>query len=396
MPHYTCPYCFTKVNPSDIWYQCASTSCTEQNEVWTRYRNNIEPTQPLPSGTVIIPHQTIFKGKSRERGICPKPECCRHTSVRVCASCHNAFPSGIDGLSNDIIAIVGARGTGKSHYIAVLVQKLRQLGSKFHWTFSALNDETMKTYDEHFYRPLYLQRMTLKQTQTATFKGNEHVKAPMIYSLDIYGTKKTVILAFFDAAGEDLTSEDTMKQVNKYIANASGIILLLDPTLIPDVNSEIQKNYSLAKKADDDDIIHHKNMLNRLSNFLRTQGGYDLTQSHTVHLAVTFSKIDFLRGVINEEEFELFARDITHDKNNLNLDALESISDFIKPWLKSKGASDFVSDAQKFASHQFFGMSALGTDPNSHQNKIPGGPKPMHVEDPFLWLLYANGLMPGK
>ena len=391
MSYYTCPYCFTKVNPSDIWFQCAVQSCVQQDEVRTRYELDIEPSQKCPQP--YRNYNTFFRGQSRDVGECPK---CQHqTSIRVCANCHSAFPSGIEGLSNTIIAVVGARETGKSHYIAVLIQILKQLNVKFDWTISALNDETIDVYRRVFFEPLYLKNSPLLQTKGAAH--NTDVKKPLLYSLHLHSVNKIVILAFFDSAGEDLENVDNMKRVNKYIASASGIILLLDPLLVPSIRSKIHTDNLPDEKI----IAYHIHIIDILSNFLRTQNKYDLKQEYPIPLAVTFSKIDLLRQMMGEE-FDRFTTPIHHKKNILNLDSLETNGDFIKNWLITN-APELLNGTQRFTKHQFFGISTLGSDPrilgsttNPDGRIIPGGVKPMHVEDPFLWLLYANNLIPGR
>jgi len=338
-------------------------------------------------------YSTVFKGQSRDVGGCTK--CYRQTSIRVCASCHSDFPAGIDGFANYVIAVVGARETGKSHYIAVLIQILKELNNRFNWTFSPLDDDTMTLYKDKFYSPLYLQQKPIDQTAGA--KGNVSAKRPLVYGLKMRDSGKQVILAFFDSAGEDLESADNMRKTNKYIASASGIILLLDPMLMPKIRSEVRTDNLPDEKM----IYYHGHIIDTLSNFLYASNSYNRTLNHSVPLAVTFSKIDMLRHIWGDE-FERFTTPIYHKKNMLNLETFESNSDFIENWLVAN-SPDLLNGTQLFTKHHFFGISALGADPKktdpdpaSKKRTIRGGVKPMHVEDPFLWLLHANGLIPGR
>ncbi|MCL2622279.1 MAG: hypothetical protein FWD31_01330 [Planctomycetaceae bacterium] len=388
---YTCPYCFTPVDHSDVWFQCSVAACAEPNERRSRFEAGLEENQPTPQGFPIKPSATVFQGSpSQSEGVCPQPQCHRKTSIRVCPICHSPFPPGIEGLSNTVIAIVGARETGKSHYIAVLIQLIRQLYRKFGWTLSALDDDTMDYYRRVFYEPLYLRNESLTQTSTAT--GNEDVKKPLLYSLNFFGKNQTVILAFFDSAGEDLTSLSKMRRLYRYINNADGIILLLDPLLVPSVRDRVQT----VKLPSPGIISYHNDIVNLISNLIIE--GRKLTRDQQIKtpLAVAFSKIDVLEGIFGDD-YARFKVPSPHHKGIFGIDDFQSNSEFIENWIDEL-APGLIQGCGTFQDVGYFGVSALGKDPvESHKQwKVPGGPIPMHVEDPFLWLLYMNGMIPGK
>lgn len=55
-----------------------------------------------------------------------------------------------------IIGLVGARLTGKSHYIASLVRRLREgAGGAFNCSLMALDDGTTRRYKGEFEAPLF-------------------------------------------------------------------------------------------------------------------------------------------------------------------------------------------------------------------------------------------------
>ena len=54
-------------------------------------------------------------------------------------------------------------------------------------------------------------------------------------------------MVFFDTAGEDLNSEEIMSSVNKYIIQANGIILLIDPLQFDSVKM-VQNQIGLPNK----------------------------------------------------------------------------------------------------------------------------------------------------
>ncbi|MDR2438885.1 MAG: hypothetical protein LBE12_05905 [Planctomycetaceae bacterium] len=383
---YTCPFCFTLVDLKNTWFQCSIPSCSQPDELRTRFEQDLQPQQQIPSNVKIIQYHTTFQGNNQHGGVCPK--CHRNTTIRVCPSCHSEFPPNIENLSNVIFAVVGARSTGKSHYIAVLINQLKRLYNKFNWSLCALGDETIDLYRRKFYEPLYMQHIRLKQTQGAA--ADADVKKPLIYSLELYrdNNTKSVVLAFFDSAGEDLTSVQNISKVNRYIAHASGIILLLDPLQISSIRQKVKSNDMPVAE-----IAHCQNhIIEFLVNFIKSRR----RNTESIPLAITFSKIDLLNGLF-AEEYGRFETPVQHHKHVINLNEIEGNSDFIKNWLDNEGA-ECIQAGRRFDS-RFFGVSALGKDPKKDNNGnliIPGGPQPMHVEDPFLWLLYKNDLIQGK
>ncbi|GHT21148.1 hypothetical protein FACS189419_01570 [Planctomycetales bacterium] len=380
---YTCPYCFTPVDPLDIWFQCSVPTCAQADEIRTKFENGLQRQQPLPQGTRLVNYNTTFQGQG---GVCPK--CQRTTSIRACPICHTSLPPGINNLQNAVFAVVGASSTGKSHYIAVLLDQLKKLYGKFNWSLTALNDETMSLYREKYYNPLFYEHKTIGTTQGA--RGNADVKKPLVYLLNIYGTDKSVVLAFFDAAGEDLRNSDNMSVMNKYIAYSSGIILLLDPLQIENIRGKIHSSNMLEQSL----TAHQNDMLNNII-LLHKRIHYNNSSTKQIPLAVVLSKIDLLQQILAEEFFR-FEEPIKHPKGAINIEELNSNSGWIKRWLENEGA-ECIQLHKEFTT-SFFAVSALGGDPKKIDGTdvIPGGPKPMHVEDPFLWLLYKNGFIQGK
>jgi hypothetical protein len=48
-----------------------------------------------------------------------------------------------------------------------------------------------------------------------------------------------------------------------------------------------------------------------------------------------------------------------------------------------------------YANYRFFGVSALGAEPDYASYAVaPGGVQPHRVEDPVLWLLSKAGMVP--
>ena len=374
-----CPYCFETMDSNEIWFQCPNSDCDEQ-------------VFPARSPNIL---QRMFGVRNPAEVRCP--ECSAGTSVRACPYCHSAFPHGLDNLSNIVIAIIGAKETGKSHYIAVLIQQIYNLYNLFDWSLMAMDDETMRLYNDRFHRPLYANRKTIHVTRTA--KADVDVRKPLLYSLSKTSGRrlKTVTLAFFDTAGEDMDDEVAMRAINPYIYNASGIILLLDPLQIKNLRDQVDA--SLHTHANAPTGVNLPGLantsvgdiINKTTNLITTKRRIPHTRTIPIPLAVVFSKIDMLKPVLGEDA------PIYHPSRHrgfFNIREFENNDAFVRNWV---GEFDrrFIQGTLHYRETAFFGVSALGGNP-SVTGDLPFEPRPIRVEDPFLWLLWKNGFIQGR
>jgi hypothetical protein len=135
-----------------------------------------------------------------KKGRCPS--CQAISTNRICPRCHSQLPNDIDKVDSMIIAVIGAKNAGKSHYITVLIQELKnQLSADFNFAIRALTDKTSDRYDKYFRRPVYEENRVIDATQTALV--DRSVMEPLIYELKFHRsvtnlkTKKIVDLIFF-------------------------------------------------------------------------------------------------------------------------------------------------------------------------------------------------------
>ena len=232
----TCPYCFEQFQFAKVPFRCGNISCPGRKPDPQLLKH--WPMMAAGKQGKLL----IAKSRMVRRLTCD--ECHRPTNDRICPTCHVTLPNTFGQCPNAIIAVIGARNSGKGHYIGTLVEELRnRVGPSLNMTLSPQDDYTIKRFKEDFRDPLYKDRRVL--VQTATGITNEKVRLPMVFNLQFGGTdflgrrtiKRTITLVFFDTAGEDLESESTMETVNRYIYRSKGIILLLDPRQILQVRA---------------------------------------------------------------------------------------------------------------------------------------------------------------
>ncbi|MFW6121649.1 MAG: hypothetical protein ACOC80_12245 [Petrotogales bacterium] len=389
MSKFVCPYCFEKVDTRDILFRCINPSASdcpmEEDPAYSRYWRFT--TNQMMQRT-IKPDIPIHK-KITTHAICP--HCGTKSTKIICPRCHNELPYTVGRAEEYMIALIGAKQAGKSHYVAVLINALAQhIGQKLNASLIALNEETIQRYREEFYKPIYDEKIVIEATRSA---GVE-LKHPLMYRFsiekrNIFGkTKNTTInLVFFDTAGEDLTRMDVMRREIKYIANSSGIIFILDPLQIPAVRDRVPKDTPLP-----DEHTQPEEIVTRVINLIREE--YEMSESKIeIPVALTFSKIDALKPILPPDISLNYA---SPHEDKFDIDDFEVVSGEMQAHLQQwvgPGLNNIVD--HNFNNYAYFGLSALGAAP-TEEGSLTENVSSLRIEDPFLWLLWKNGLVKGE
>jgi len=322
------------------------------------------------------------------------PHCKHETSKRLCPSCHMELSRTTGDCDNLIFAIIGAKAAGKSHYLAVLIEQIRNgVGPALDILLEPVNDRTIKRYREDFYEPIYRRRKVIAATISAL--ADKRVQFPLSYQLSfrdrgLFGRRKivkTVSLVFFDTAGEDLDSQDVMSTVNKYIYRADGIILLLDPLQLTEVREQLSGVMRTEEMPEQN--TETSDIISRMTSLLLTAQKLPPHATLRTPLAVAFSKFDAVQPLI-DQQCQLNAI----PKHDGGFDAADfaAINGEMQALLGQWNGGRILQQVRtRFPVHGFFGLSALGCNP--HGTDAVPRVLPRRVEDPFLWLLHQHGLI---
>lgn len=386
---YICPYCFEKHPLYRVSFICQNDECVVKNG-GAQSGFNIEKNIVAATEPTNIFSKLITKMPSDAQ--CG--ECGTNATVKACPSCKEELPTTIGDFEDLIFAVVGAKETGKSHYISVLINQLKkEVGEAYDAILEPLNDDTIQRYREEFWNPVFKKRETIDATRSGTGKGAS-VQRPLLYTLKFFKkgamqkTKihKVITLAFFDTAGEDLNEEDTMNKVNKYIYNSAGVILLLDPLQLDHVRDNLRGKIELPTQMTDSDEI-----LFRMTNLIRHATSIKQDKKITIPLAVAFSKIDAVEPLLDPASPLRFPSKHGETKafDNMDFQNVQSdIQGLIRDW--SESGMNRILQAN-YDAYGYFGVSSLGYNPDE-DNKIKDL-KPYRVADPFLWLLAEHNII---
>ena len=404
---YICPYCFAKVDLNDAHYMCSGQTCARMFAATASSTRNAEASKyvsvdgqneidyekslfygrdPRGSQAVIAKNHIIRDGT----GICDV--CRRPVHTRVCPICHNPIPPGAEEDGNRIFVILGPKSVGKSHYIAVLINQLKNyVSAEFNGVLNAATDATTLKYRDMYYHTLFEEKRKLSATKS--FDESDESREPLIYYLRMFDSDrpKVYTFAFFDTAGEDLVSSDKMMSLslNSFISKAAGIVYLVDPMQIRYINQRIHVENKPPVGPDVSDI------LNNICQIIRTNKDISPRERIDIPLAVVLTKSDvLLKGSEDEEEDKiLFGQcssiHIPREKGRYDKENFEQIDAELTEYLHRCLGDNFIQTVGGFKEHCFFAVSALGCNPAG--KNLPRAVSPMRVEDPFIWLLYREG-----
>ena len=363
-----CPCCFEESNIEEIQFVCTNTS---RNKPCIKAQNK----EPIAYSEV-----------NKKNPVCS--ECGQKLVTKICPKCGFVLPYNIGMVKNYPLSIIGAKESGKSNFVAVLVNALKNdVGRAFKCSLMACGDSTIQRYKDEFYNPLYRHRTCVRGTDSGEV-------TPLIYSL-LFERKSSLFhkavndsisLTFFDAAGENFDTEKDMQTISKYLCHSSGIILLLDPLQLPKVRDELEDKIKLPEENTD-----VTDLLTRTITVIRQQSG-KTDGKIDIPIAISFTKIDAVDSMLDPAS--CLKNDSTHiqkgcfDKVDFQ-QVNEEMQSLVDDWL---GADLLQQVSMNFETFGFFGLSALGSNPDV-DNKIPKF-RPFRVTDPFLWLLARQGIIP--
>lgn len=154
-----CPYCFEYFNLKDTPFRCSSppSRCApEKDEV---YSAAWEKT-PIPRGKVLNSAGGFNERFSKSMRC---KDCGNPSHKRLCPHCHMELPQTTGQFKNYIFAVIGAKDSGKSHYIAVLIDQIKKrIGPDMGLLLTAENDFTINRYANDFYAPIFKDGITIK------------------------------------------------------------------------------------------------------------------------------------------------------------------------------------------------------------------------------------------
>ncbi len=324
----------------------------------------------------------------------------------ACPHCRRKLPPNFLQMDDFIFSVIGAPSSGKSYYLASLVNTLeRMMPSEFDLSWrdadptgnSMLNDVMFRLFNAASPEQAYLSKTDLEGALYEEFYRHGRMAKlpkPFIYNLsDMAGRKPAVSVVFYDNAGEHFepgrNSEDSPGA--QHVAVASGLFFLFDPTTsrpfrpLIHRDDDPQLDDSDGLKLDQQAVIMSETGV-RIASILNLPVGKRISTP----LAVMIGKCDLWEDSL-EEPLEEVVEDgcLLLERVEANSARLRRMMMRVLPPLCS--AAESISDTVRY-----FAVSPLGCppvrfkDPATGSEKIGPDPQriaPRHIAEPTLWIL---------
>jgi hypothetical protein len=388
-----CPFCFRRIDSSRLAHQCSGRGIAdckkEEDEARRRLTGSRQRTYP----TFILP------GGQNDSVVCP---ICGGPAMRqACPQCHTALPIDFVNSRSPMVGIVGAKGSGKTVLMTVLIKQLREvIGQRFGAdiriaTANPDGHQGLSDYQNSREVPLYVKRTLPASTAQLGSSPARQQATPIVLrwrqeSVRRIGARslRTTMLSFFDTAGEDLNDLETTFTL-QYVSVCDALIVTLDPFALPGARARLSLPEAAIQVEDDVPL----DVISRITELLRTEGRVKATKRISRPVAIVFTKIDAFYPTLDRHSpiMATSSRLPAYD----NVDG-QAVHEHMRALLYLWNAADIDTHMRlNYSDYRYFGVSALGAEPDYPSYRVAsGGVQPHRVEDPVLWLLSKSGTVP--
>lgn len=382
----TCPFCYRDTNRLRPWFECSGVAAAGYSQC---------PKKPDPVRQELTgsdePMYPVFRPPwlwlpSPRRAHCPG--CNGRTGTRVCAECHTPLPAKFGGSFSPVIAVVGARSTGKTVYLTVVAEHLRTVvRARFGATVSIFPDDAYKTLAAN------VDAIFVNGSLPAFTEQPDGRSEPLVFEWRrrrrLFRRYRSSYLSFLDTAGESLGTRTGVEEL-KFLAGVDSFIVVLDPFTLPGARDRL----SLPEGAPTAESNAYK-VLDQVTEMIRRAEGTGPQARIKKPIAVAFAKIDALRGVLGEGH-PIFGA----EANGRWVDdaAGRAVHESVREMLRDWGASDIDDHMEaNYSKYRYFAVSSLGRPPDYEQNTVAeGGVRPLRIADPVVWLLSVYKIVPRR
>lgn len=308
----------------------------------------------------------------------------------ICPICHYQLPPAWRLSSATCLAMAGARASGKSVYLAVMVKQLARALERQGFELGDATNETAEHYKRNYETPFYQRRGLLESTASSD-SGESYQHHPLIFSMGIWNGVKQYI-AIRDVAGEDLSAGNLKGLPGSFFSAADGVFFLFDPFQVREIRDALRDDVEFDEQLGGDPR-------KALTTVLRLIG------DGSPSVAVVVSKFDALHAVgrvkanrwhpIMSNAGAAFCRDPGLLTEQYNEDDGQLLHHEVQSLLQKLEAPPALRtminpDTGRRYDHRYFAVSALGDSPlNPHFN--PMGFAPFRCLDPLRWVLFRRG-----
>ncbi|HEX5403897.1 MAG TPA: zinc ribbon domain-containing protein [Pseudonocardiaceae bacterium] len=387
MAKVACPYCYHRIDPAKLRFQCTGRATPGRD----RCKKSIDDDRRRLTGYSAASLPTFPPPETRSPRpplLAPCPDCGGSTGIRACQVCRTPLPANFADSRSPLIGMVGGKNAGKTVYTTVLAHELlnnirRRFGADVGFAGDRQGEQgSIADWLALYERALFADHTLFQSTASAV----DGLKVPLVlqwrqpkrsFGREVHNT---TTLSFYDAAGEDMTTQEFVNG-QAYLSSADALIVLLDPFQLKGARDRITVPPDATR-----DTEPPLNVLTRITDMLRNSYGVRARSKIPVPIAVVFGKIDAFYGMLGEDHPLLQQPEPGPYYDEA---AGQDTDEHMRALLAELDADDIDTHLRtQYKVFRYFAISSLGAEPDYAGNRIhAGGVRPFRVDEPLLWLL---------
>lgn len=393
-----CPHCWVKFNSDQLLYIASHPALTGDPVLGSMAQKRFLP--------------TIFNARGQALD-----EMSQATNDLACPRCHLKIPATIIDEKSCYFSLVGASGTGKSYYLATLLNQVRKnMSSDFACTLLDVDPEMnalLDGYEETLFRSTRRSEVAvLPKTQAA---GGGHVTQvtlnnisvnlpkPFIYELKHFISNQTIKdcnIVFYDNSGELFMpgADNLANPGTRHLACSDGIIFLFDP--LNDAVMRTQCAQEEPQLQSDKFVYDQLKLLSEMISRIRRHRNLNVEEKCQIPLVIGVCKHDAWQHLLERDISQLPVRQSCEGELAMQWvqNTIMDVSFELRELL-FKYAPALVNTAESFFEKVIFipfsnfGCFSSPADADGGLGVIPEKINPLWVTEPLMALLAENSLI---
>lgn len=305
----------------------------------------------------------------------------------LCPVCHNPLPRDWRFSNVTVVAMCGARASGKSLYIATAIKELKRQLLTQGTSLQMYTDITDDNYQTYYERPLF-EQMGLMGATVRADTGQAYQLDPLVFSVGGNQQNGRQLLVLRDVAGEELENPPENDGHLDFMKRADVILFMFDPLSVDAIARRLNDLVPTQARSSGSPVQVLDNLQRRIGN-----------AQPTPRVGVALSKFDVMQTLADIDDQE-WSRVMSNRGSAMMREPLASddidadqmlLHQEVKSLLLRMGAEEIVNKIEnphtgQQIPHRFFAISALGYAPVGEQVSSLGI-APFRVLDPLQWAM---------
>lgn len=368
MGNVLCRHCFRLFPHREVGVVCTSRACAAVADAQRRLRPRFFVPRNVPGLWSALRRQPDLAA--------PCPACGERGKLApACPSCRHRLPLVADA-DDRIIAVIGAKNSGKSHYLAALFHEFLRRGAGGETWKAGADDASMREIERRYWRPLFEEMRELEESPLEP--GPE-----LRLDLEHRDSGRLVQLAFRDLSGESFSRPERLDDLD-FLHYAHGVVVLADPVAFG----------ALSSTPADAPEAAYPDFLEVLDNYRRAVAARPRYGDHGERLLPLEPERKLLAVAVSKADLVLKRNhSFWHpesDDGHLAAGFWErraAASRRAQAWLEQRLGGRLARATEGFADVSYFFISNYGYKHRPRSETLRKPPEPLRVHEPIFALL---------